>query len=1534
MKSTISKKILASVIALSMIVSLLPAMTAFAVGANATVTYHFEDGRQPLVQDAFLGSNTWLYAPLTLSEQSHFICWSASPTSTAVQYANNIFTYYVADYDCHVYAIWDTTEFTVTFNATGGTVTPVTTKVQYNKPITSWPTVTKQDFVAAGWFTKDGSSTGDWGDQWTSSDTVLGDITLYAKWESNLYKVTYSYTIWTPPASPTLPVPFGPDELFYTNGQPSTVQLWDSTNKHWHSDYVLYSVTVNGVTVPLVNFNQTYYATTGTNNFQQDCNIVFGFQVNQFTIHFDCDGGYYYSGTNYPTFDWYANPMWTVAEPNPANMYKTGNTFDYWYEMGASAPYDFSTPVTRPMTLYAHWTKNLYELKFVDTDFSVYETRTVQYGDLIDNFPPNPTKTGYTFTYWIYYGPGTRWYPDTDTVPPNDFMLMAQWTTNAHQLVFRDEDPSIVPYYDQIVAFGTHIYAQSAWERKLGFSFMHWADLNGTPWAIAPSDNVTMPDYAWSLEAKWNKLNLVNAVFDQGENIGGPAGAITATFTSTTSPADVLLNDVQFEITNAVTGENNLQVVVEDSHGSGRSLGAHPLTRIGTSNIFDISWSTSWYDYVNGDTITYTIYDYGYSWLDAYVIGTFTVTVDIPVTIRQIDGYFSPTWNSDIIPGKPVGAEYVIQLNATTRTIDGFTFTTTTAPAGVIDVQCAAVTSGVLTVVPGSTGTQIYTFKHDTKTLTVPLIYYIYNGAQLIGTVKINPQFRVYIEYGLTGGGGNYTVYPFYGMTIKEPDFLPKAGYDFDNWYRDLADLSIAWDFINDGVFNDMTLYANWNIHSYTVTYKDDDGSTLWIEYVPYHEPITNWVPVKTGWTFNYWKYESGAWWNPAWGVDRDTELTADWTQNFYNLNWYIDLGNVQNNVLAYGADVTGLVPVPVPKAGHVFSGWYTDAALTPGNEWDFSWTMPDHDVKLYAEWVIKTYTIEFDNNYGTPAPATQTKDYWSLVDRPTDPTLVGATFDGWWLDAAFTTRRWNFAGDRVGINNPGGEDEYTFKLYAKWLTDSYIVNFFNWNGNLLSNQSVMHGSDAVPPPNPTRGGWRFDGWDTVYTNVTQNLTITALFVRQVTVTFNTEGGLFNGSTALFTRTLDIGQPLGTDWPNPAPTKAGYTFGGWWDGATRYYNTTPVNGNITLFAHWLGDPVVVTYNYTEARGWMTWIDNITPKRVGDLAEVYYSLYEEPFYNGYYFLYWYIDPTDPLTPYNHMTDFLTGDTTLYARWYTTDLTVNYYYTTPSSTPYSEQVAYNSPAKYVYHDDNNGNIAIWCTDYPPTTPWRYDLDWRITTNTNLYAKWIPKEINVTYNYGILGGSWNKHVAAFDHYDYVTNTPCYAPASDYSGSNYNFGDVHTDAYGNNYQFLGWYENSALTIPYDFSQYSVPGLTLYAAWAPANTSIVKFNSLETTVDSNSDTILAFNGVHPNYIVSTLSGWVLDIDYVAFSVFGATGTITVTLEDVTLSSVMPGPIALVSNDGFGNYVFNINAASLDNSHQYKISVLENGGTIGELTIN
>jgi len=126
--------------------------------------------------------------------------------------------------------------------------------------------------------------------------------------------------------------------------------------------------------------------------------------------------------------------------------------------------------------------------------------------------------------------------------------------------------------------------------------------------------------------------------------------------------------------------------------------------------------------------------------------------------------------------------------------------------------------------------------------------------------------------------------------------------------------------------------------------------------------------------------------------------------------------------------------------------------------------------------------------------------------------------------------------------------------------TDKHTVTFVDWDGTTLKTQSVDFGADATPPANPSRANYVFAGWDTGYTGVTEDLTVTAIYHALYTVTFLDADGT----------TLDTQQVEETTAAT-APDMTGRTYGGnpfsGWDA-----DFSSISSDLTVTAQYVALP--------------------------------------------------------------------------------------------------------------------------------------------------------------------------------------------------------------------------------------------------------------------------------------------------------------------------------------------------------------------------
>lgn len=61
----------------------------------------------------------------------------------------------------------------------------------------------------------------------------------------------------------------------------------------------------------------------------------------------------------------------------------------------------------------------------------------------------------------------------------------------------------------------------------------------------------------------------------------------------------------------------------------------------------------------------------------------------------------------------------------------------------------------------------------------------------------------------------------------------------------------------------------------------------------------------------------------------------------------------------------------------------------------------------------------------------------------------------------------------------------------------TFTVKFYDWDGSVLSVQTVEKGKDAIAPKDPERTGYIFKGWDTDIKNVQKELSVIAIYEKE-----------------------------------------------------------------------------------------------------------------------------------------------------------------------------------------------------------------------------------------------------------------------------------------------------------------------------------------------------------------------------------------------------------------------------------------------------
>ncbi len=216
----------------------------------------------------------------------------------------------------------------------------------------------------------------------------------------------------------------------------------------------------------------------------------------------------------------------------------------------------------------------------------------------------------------------------------------------------------------------------------------------------------------------------------------------------------------------------------------------------------------------------------------------------------------------------------------------------------------------------------------------------------------------------------------------------------------------------------------------------------------------------------------------------------------------------------------------------------------------------------------------------------------WRYVMKPNGGTkTVKAQWKGWYTQP-------NGAGTKIKWNSRY-YDSYGDTLYANWRERSvirYDANGGKWGKSTALKQKYPYVDKKLPKvAKPKKKGHQLEGWYDAPVGgnkvelknasymASQDMILYAHWVKvDFIVTFDATGGSVNKTN----KTVTYGKNYGT---LPEPTRAGYTFEGWYtalSGGTKITNSTIFNirGDQTLYAHWKLNQYDITFNLQGGTG--------------------------------------------------------------------------------------------------------------------------------------------------------------------------------------------------------------------------------------------------------------------------------------------------------------------------------------------------------------
>ena len=657
---------------------------------------------------------------------------------------------------------------------------------------------------------------------------------------------------------------------------------------------------------------------------------------------------------------------------------------------------------------------------------------------------------------------------------------------------------------------------------------------------------------------------------------------------------------------------------------------------------------------------------------------------------------------------------------------------------------------------------------------------YVYASTNV--TVLVPHSLTVNLDGG-TGVATSKTGYTGDSVSLGAPT---KTGYEFDGWTLVSGTGSLSgnnYTFANEA---SAEVKAKWKPISYTIAYTLNGGTVSTANPTSYtieSSAITLNNPSKTGYTFKGWSGtgltgDSNTTVTIPTGSTGNRSYTANYTANKYtvNFNKQEGTGGTDSTQATYAAAMPA-IELPT-RDGYDFAGYFTgangsgtkyyNANGSSAKNWDKTAT-----TTLYANWTPKSYNATFHRNYNSSDTTTTTvaQTYNAAWTGVPTWTRTGYTKVGWFDQAT--------GGNAVSVTG-----NYTFTtakdLYLHWnpVTYNILYNANNGSGTMEPSVKTYDSPLTLRENTFTRQGWHFLGWSQSNTATTAtwgdkgtlnsdlastqdaNVNLYAVWERNdYTIRYNgnkpaTAQADNNVTGVPGDQTKTFGNALTLTSSKPSLT--GYTFAGWNTAADGSGTAYAAGGSMTtdhvsnqgdvviLYAQWTRNTYNVAFNSSLKTGGSMGNQTLTYDKFTDangqikltangFSRQYTVTYNEVYEGGsttntststYHIKGWSVDDHEStrdgainyadqwaVTDNTLYPGALNGTKNLYIVWKDGGVTLASF----NRPGYRIEGWYTSYVNGVY---SNKVGEPGDTYYP-------------TANVTLYAKWIEKTYEITYN-----------------------------------------------------------------------------------------------------------------------------------------------------------------------------------------------------------
>ena len=1070
-----------------------------------------------------------------------------------------------------LYAVYEIVTYSISYNLDGGSATNPTEYTVESDNITL-VNPTKKGYTFTGW-------TGSNGEEPQETVTITKGSTGNKEYKANFTINTYtiSYNLDGGEASNPTEYTVETDSITLNNPEKTgyTFTGWTGSNGEEPQKTV-----------------KIEKGSTGNKEF----NAVF--KINVYDVVFNDEGETTTTNVEY-------NKKAEAITP----LGKKGYEFKHWSLSENGEAYDFNTPITKDIELYAVYEIVTYSITYnLDGGEASNPTEyTVETDSITLN---NPEKTGYTFTGWT----GSNGEEPQKTVKIEKGTIgnktyTANYKINTYTISYNlDRGEATNPTEYNIKTDSITLNNP----QKTGYTFIGWTGSNGDN----PELEVTIPkgstgnkeytaNYTLNIytisyrldsgyaenpteyNVETDDITLVNPT-KEGYTFTGWTGSngdepeLEVTIPKGTIDDKEYVANYTINVYSVMFNDYNKNTKVDVEYKNKVTPISTPVRDGYTFKYWSLEENGQPFDFdtlITDDTNLYAVYE----------IVTYTITYNL------YDGEATnPT-------------EYTIEsddITLTNPTKEGYTFKGWTGTNIVIPEM-------EVTIPKGSFGNKEFNANYEINKYDVIFNDYSSNTKQSVNyknkATAISPEGRVgyefkhwsleqngepfdfdtlitedvnlyavyevinySISYDLDGGTAtNPTTYNVEtnNITLAKPE---KEGYTFIGWTGSNGNTPELEVTIPKGTIGNKEYTANYEITTYTIKYNLDDGeATNPTEYTIESDDITLTNPTKKGYTFTGWTGSNG---DEAdlevtisKGTTGDLTFTANYSLNTYTIKYNLD-GGEADNPTEYTVESDDITLENPEKVGHTFAGW----TGSNGDEPQKTVTIERGTVgnKEYtAHYSINVYDVVF---YDEGGPTTKNVEYNNKVEEISPHGIRGYEFKYWSLDED---------GEPFDFDTPITDNT---NLYAIYDLINYSITYDLGDGIANNPTSYTVESDSITLVAPVNEGHTFKGWtgsngDTPKMEVTipqgsiGNKEYTANYkINTYTIKYDDQGTITE-ETVNYKETAPIKDSIGKEY---------YEFKHWSleEGGSAYDFTTPVKSSFTLYAVYELANYPITYN--------------------------------------------------------------------------------------------------------------------------------------------------------------------------------------------------------------------------------------------------------------------------------------------------------------------------------------------------------------------